>query len=62
MDEENAHNKRYRLIMSGYFKDWFSIEAIWTNPRKMAASRETGAALDDFLNEHIPPTTYKAKD
>ena len=28
MSDENAHNKRYRLIMAGYFKDWFSVEAI----------------------------------
>ena len=62
MNDQNPHNKRYRLIMAGYFSDWFSVEALWTNPRKMAASREATDALDDFLQQHVPPTTNKTKE
>ena len=62
MNDENPHNKRYRLIMAGYFADWFQIEGIWTSARKVAASRTATAALDDFLLEHISPTTYKTKE
>ena len=60
--DENPHNKRYRLIMAGYFSDWFSVEAIWTSPRKMAASREAGAALDDFLQQHSSQNTDNTKE
>lgn len=62
MVNENPHNKRYRLIMAGYFADWFSVEAIWMDPRKMAASREAGAALDDFLQQHSSQNTDKTKE
>ena len=62
MTDENAHNKRYRLIMVGYFADWYQIEMIWTSARKIAASRAATDALDDFLNEHIPPATDKTKE
>ena len=62
MSDENAHNKRYRLIMVGYFADWFRIERIWTSPRKMVASREATDALDDFLQQHSSPTTDKTKE
>ena len=40
MGNENPHNKRYRLIMEGYFKDWFSVEAVWTSRRQAAATRK----------------------
>ena len=59
MNDQNPHNKRYRLIMSGYFADWFSVEAIWTNPRKTAASRAATTALDDFLSQHTQTTDNK---
>ena len=62
MNDQNPHNVRLRKIMAGYFKDWFSVEAIWTSPRKMAASREAGTALDDFLQQHSSPTTDKTKE
>lgn len=62
MDEENAHNKRYRLIMAGYFEDWFQLERIWTSARKIAASRDATDALDDFFKQHDSPSTYKAKE
>lgn len=62
MGNENPHNKRYRLIMEGYFKDWFSVEAVWTSRRQAAATREAGAALDDFLQQHSSPTTDKTKE
>jgi hypothetical protein len=64
MADENAHNKRYRLIRAAYFADWFQIERIWTSARKVAASKATGDALDDFLKEHmhIPPATDKTKE
>ena len=60
--KENPHNVRLRKIMKGYFADWFSVEAIWTSPRKMEASREAGAALDDFLQQHDTQNTDKAKE
>lgn len=62
MNDENPHNKRYRLIMVGYFADWFQIARIWTSARKLKASRAATAALDDFLQQHDPPTTDKTKE
>ncbi len=62
MNDQNPHNVRLRKIMKGYFADWFQIERIWTSPRKMAASQEASAALDDFLQQHVPPTTNKTKE
>ena len=59
---ENPHNKRYRLIMAAYFKDWYQIERIWTSTRKMTASRAATDALDDFFKRHDSPSTYKAKE
>ena len=62
MNDENPHNKRYRLIMVGYFADWFQIARIWTSARKLKASQAATAALDDFLNEHSTPSSYKSKE
>lgn len=62
MNDKNPHNQRLRLIMAGYFADWFRIERIWTSARKVAASRAATDALDDFLKEHSPPSRCKAKE
>ena len=62
MNDQNPHNARLRSIMAGYFADWFWIEKIWTSARKVAASQRATDALNDFLKQRDPPTTYKAKE
>ena len=62
MNDQNPHNKRYRLIMAGYFADWFSIEAIWLSPRKVAATKAATDALDDFLQQHSSQNTDNTKE
>jgi acyl-CoA thioesterase len=61
MNDQSPHNLRLRSIMVGYFADWHQLEKIWTSARKLAASQSAAAALDDFLKEHCPPSSYKAK-
>ena len=42
--------------------DWLAVRRIWTQTAQKEASKAAGAALDDFLIEHNPPSGYKAKE
>lgn len=43
-------------------QDWLTVWKLWAHVAQAAASQEAGAALDDFLKQHVPQTFYKVKE